>query len=192
MAKENPEYLFLQEKPTLALLAIWFYGRTYASVITKEINSTFAHTTKILSRMEEDGLVIFSLEGRIKYVELTEKGYNVVSLMKDLIISLGGELPDEYDLESRHEVVRHELDPTSAEILDRIKKLRLKVESIYKELVDSDADAETAKRKLGPFSRELAMIGDVIDSSDTPVDSEVVSAFDATREVFLSLLNKNG
>ncbi|WP_135612517.1 MarR family transcriptional regulator [Methanococcoides sp. AM1] len=192
MAKENPEYLFLQEKPTLALLAIWFYGRTYASVITKEINSTFAHTTKIMSRMEEDGLVVFSVEGRIKYVELTEKGHNVVSLLKDLIISLGGELPDEYDLEGRHEVSNVELDPTSAEILDRIKKLRLKVESIYKELVDSNADAETSKRKLGPFSRELAMIGEAIDSSDIPVDSEVIIAFDATREVFLSLLNKNG
>ena len=192
MAKENPEYLFLQEKPTLALLAIWFYGRTYASVITKEINSTFAHTTKILSRMEEDGLVVFSVEGRIKYVELTEKGHNVVSLLKELVVSLGGELPDEYDLESRHEVSESELDPVSAEILDRIKKLRLKVENIYKELVDSDADAETSKRKLGPFSRELAMIGDVIDSSDMPVDDEVISAFDATREVFLSLLNKNG
>ncbi|WP_135604554.1 MarR family transcriptional regulator [Methanococcoides sp. NM1] len=192
MAKENPEYLFLQEKPTLALLAIWFYGRTYASVITKEINSTFAHTTKILSRMEEDGLVVFTVEGRIKYVELTEKGHNVVSLLKDLIISLGGELPDEYDLESRHEVSGDELDPTSAEILDRINKLRLKVESIYKGLVDSDADTETAKRKLGPFSRELTMIGDAIDSSETPVADEVISAFDATREVFLSLLNKNG
>lgn len=191
MAKEKPEYLFLQEKPTLALLAIWFYGRTYASVITKEINSTFAHTTKILSRMEEDGLVVFTVDGRIKYVELTEKGNNVVSLLKDLIISLGGELPDEYDLEGGHEVSRDELDPVSAEIMEKIKKLRLKVETIYRELVDSDADAETAKRRLGPFSRELAMIGEMIDSSDTPIDDEVISAFDATREVFLSLLNKN-
>lgn len=191
MAKENPEYLFLQEKPTLALLAIWFYGRTYASVITKEINSTFAHTTKILSRMEEDGLVEFSVEGRIKYVELTEKGYNVVSLLKDLIVSLGGELPDEYDLEGRHEVSEPELDPASAEIMEKIKKLRLKVETIYRELVSSDADEATTKRRLGPFSRELAMIGEMIDSSETPVDDEVIDAFNATREVFLSLLNKN-
>ncbi|MGM0770599.1 MAG: MarR family transcriptional regulator [Halobacteriota archaeon] len=191
MAKENPEYLFLQEKPTLALLAIWFYGRTYASVITKEINSTFAHTTKILSRMEEDGLVEFSVEGRIKYVELTEKGYNVVSLLKELIVSLGGELPDEYDLEGRHEVSEPELDPASAEIMEKIKKLRLKVETIYRELVSSDADEATTKRRLGPFSRELAMIGEMIDSSETPVQDEVIDAFNATREVFLSLLNKN-
>jgi DNA-binding MarR family transcriptional regulator len=192
VAKENPEYLFLQEKPTLALLAIWFYGRTYASVITKEINSTFAHTTKILSRMEEDGLVVFSVEGRIKYVELTEKGYNVVSLLKDLIVSLGGELPDEYDLEGRHEVSEPELDPASAEIMGKIRKLRLKVETIYRELVSSDADEATTKRRLGPFSRELAMIGDMIDSSEPHVDDEVIDAFNATREVFLSLLNKNG
>ncbi|WP_440952332.1 MarR family transcriptional regulator [Methanococcoides sp. FTZ1] len=192
MGKENPEYLFLQEKPTLALLAIWFYGRTYASVITKEINSTFAHTTKILSRMEEDGLVVFSVEGRIKYVELTEKGYNVVSLLKELIVSLGGELPDEYDLEGRHEVSEPELDPASAEIMEKIKKLRLKVETIYRELVSSDADEATTKRRLGPFSRELAMIGEMIDSSEIPVDDDVIDAFNATREVFLSLVNKNG
>ncbi|MEL4304921.1 MarR family transcriptional regulator [Methanococcoides sp. LMO-2] len=192
MAKENPEYLFLQEKPTLALLAIWFYGRTYASVITKEINSTFAHTTKILSRMEEDGLVVFSVEGRIKYVELTEKGFNVVSLLKELIVSLGGELPDEYDLEGRHEVSEPELDPASTEIMEKIKKLRLKVETIYRELVSSDADEATTKRRLGPFSRELAMIGEMIDSAEVPVDDEVIDAFNATREVFLSLLNKNG
>ncbi|AKB84856.1 MarR family transcriptional regulator [Methanococcoides methylutens] len=192
MAKENPEYLFLQEKPTLALLAIWFYGRTYASVITKEINSTFAHTTKILSRMEEDGLVEFNVEGRIKYVELTEKGFNVVSLLKELIVSLGGELPDEYDLEGRHEVSEPELDPASNEIMEKIKKLRLKVETIYRELVSSDADEATTKRRLGPFSRELAMIGEMIDSAEVPVDDEVIDAFNATREVFLSLLNKNG
>ena len=192
MAKENPEYLFLQEKPTLALLAIWFYGRTYASVITKEINSTFAHTTKILSRMEEDGLVVFSVEGRIKYVELTEKGFNVVSLLKELIVSLGGELPDEYDLEGRHEVSEPELDSASIEIMEKIKKLRLKVETIYRELVSSDADEATTKRRLGPFSRELAMIGEMIDSAEVPVDDEVIDAFNATREVFLSLLNKNG
>ncbi len=192
MPKTSPEYLFLQEKPTLALLAIWFYGRTYGSVITKEINSTFAHTTKILSRMEEDRLVQFSFEGRIKYVELTEKGVNVVSILKDLIISLDGELPDEYDVEDRHEVSGSELDTASAEILDMVKKLRLKIEGIYKELIDSGADADTIKRKLGPFSRDMAMMGDMIDSSETPVAGEVIKAYDTTRDVFSSLLNKNG
>ncbi|ABE51629.1 HTH transcriptional regulator, MarR/SlyA family [Methanococcoides burtonii DSM 6242] len=184
--------MFLQEKPTLVLLAIWFYGRTYASVITKEINSTFAHTTKVLSRMEEDGLVQFSFEGRIKYVELTEKGTNVVSILKDLIISLDGELPDEYDVEGRHDVSGSELDTASAEIFDIVKKLRFKIESIYKELIDSGADAATIKRKLGPFSRDMAMIGEMINSSETPVDTEVIRAYDTTRDVFSSLLNKNG
>jgi len=184
--------LFLQEKPTLALLAIWFYGRTYGSVITKEINSTFAHTTKILSRMEADGLVQFSFEGRIKYVELTEKGVNVVSILKDLIISLDGELPDEYDVDDRHEVSGSELDTASAEILDMVKKLRLKIEGIYKELIDSGANADTIKRKLGPFSRDMAMMGDMIDSAETPVAGEVIKAYDTTRDVFSSLLNKNG
>jgi hypothetical protein len=65
MAEEYPEHLFLQEKPALALLTIGALEKTYASVITKEINSTFAHTTKILSKMEHYGLVKFSVEGRV-------------------------------------------------------------------------------------------------------------------------------
>ena len=51
MPDENVEKLFLQEKPTLTLLFIGSMGKDpYASVISKEIDSTFAHTTRILSK----------------------------------------------------------------------------------------------------------------------------------------------
>lgn len=73
-----------------------------------------------------------------------------------------------------------------------VKKLRLKIEGIYKELIDSGADAATIKRKLGPFSRDMAMISDMIDSAETPVAGEAIKAYDTTRDVFSSLLNKNG
>jgi len=95
MAEEYAEKLFLQEKPTLALLAISSLKKTYASVITKEISSTFAHTTKILSKMEEHGLVEFTVEGRVKYVELTEHGMKTVDTMKDMINELIGESGEE-------------------------------------------------------------------------------------------------
>lgn len=89
MSREEVENLFLQEKPTLALLTIWSLRKTYASVITKQINSTFAHTTKILSKMADMGLVQFTSEGRIKYVELTEYGVDVVTNLRDFITTLG-------------------------------------------------------------------------------------------------------
>ena len=83
MSDENAEKLFLQEKPTLALIFIGSMGKTYASVISKEIDSTFAHTTRILAKMEQCGLIIFTFEGRIKFVELTEYGKEVESALKE-------------------------------------------------------------------------------------------------------------
>lgn len=83
MSDENAEKLFLQEKPTLALLYIGLMGKTYASVISKEIDSTFAHTTRILAKMEQCGLIRFTFEGRIKFVELTEYGKEVENALKD-------------------------------------------------------------------------------------------------------------
>ena len=83
MSDENAEKLFLQEKPTLALLFIGSRGKTYASVISKEIDSTFAHTTRILAKMEQCGLIKFTFEGRIKFVELTEYGKDVETALND-------------------------------------------------------------------------------------------------------------
>ena len=83
MPDENAEKLFLQEKPTLTLLFIGSMEKTYASVISKEIDSTFAHTTRILAKMEHSGLIRFTFDGRIKFVELTEYGKGVETALKD-------------------------------------------------------------------------------------------------------------
>lgn len=83
MSDEDAEKLFLQEKPTLALLFIGSKGQTYASVISKEIDSTFAHTTRILSKMEQCGILKSTSEGRIKFVELTEYGKKVEAALKE-------------------------------------------------------------------------------------------------------------
>lgn len=83
MSDEDAEKLFLQEKPTLALLFIGSKDQTYASVISKEIDSTFAHTTKILSKMEHCGILRSTSEGRIKFVELTEYGRKVETALKE-------------------------------------------------------------------------------------------------------------
>ncbi len=187
MPQENPEFFFLQEKPSLALLAIAHFGRTYASVITKEINSTFAHTTKILCKMEEIGLVQFSVEGRIKYVELTEKGYEVMEYLKGLILSLGGEIPERFLPEDEIPDRKSELDDVSAEVMDKIDELRGRIKNAHQELLESDAGVEAFNRRLGPFSRDIKLLDELIGSANVHIDHNVITAFESTRELLDSL-----
>lgn len=194
MSREEVENLFLQEKPTLALLTIWSLRKTYASVITKQINSTFAHTTKILSKMADMGLVQFTSEGRIKYVELTEYGVDVVTNLRDFITTLGENLPEKYrELVATVEEEESEgtqLNRESKEILERIKTLRNKIEEIYGQLVEANASEDRIKLKLGPFSREIHMIGDTIENSEEPIHDDVLIAYGNTKEVFDKLLGR--
>lgn len=85
MAQEYIEQLFLQEKPTLALLAIEDCGSTYTAEVAKIIDSTFAHTTKIVSKFEEYGIVEFHQNGRKKDVVLTEYGVRIARILKEFI-----------------------------------------------------------------------------------------------------------
>lgn len=66
--------MFLQKKPCLILLAAFRIDKPYVSVLMKEADTTFAHTTNILSDMEAYGLIQFATEGRMKYVKLTRIG----------------------------------------------------------------------------------------------------------------------
>ncbi|ADE36649.1 hypothetical protein [Methanohalophilus mahii] len=194
MSREEVENLFLQEKPTLALLTIWSLKKTYASVITKQINSTFAHTTKIISKMADMGLVQFTSEGRIKYVELTEYGVDVVTTLRDFIITLGDNLPEKYselvEAVEEEESEGTQLNRESREILERIKTLRSKIEDIYGQLVEANASEDRIKLKLGPFSREIHMIGDRIENSEEPIHDDVLIAYSNTKDVLDKLLGR--
>ncbi len=66
---------FLNEKPVMALVAIrQKRDDVYGSIISKEIDTTYAHTVKILSRLEENDLVETEKKGRKKILNLTEEG----------------------------------------------------------------------------------------------------------------------
>ncbi|WP_321417974.1 MarR family winged helix-turn-helix transcriptional regulator [uncultured Methanomethylovorans sp.] len=195
MAKEYAEQLFLQEKPTLALLAIWSFQKTYASVITKEINSTFAHTTKILSKMEEHGLVKFTMEGRVKYVELTDSGFKVVEALKNLIIALEGELPEgmgqaedegNADLSSN---IKEVISDQEHDIYEKTKRLNDTIVSIYNELISSGADRETVIMRLGPFKRDLKKIENIIQEYHA-IDNATLEYFSDTKDLLESLINQ--
>ncbi|KKH48932.1 MarR family winged helix-turn-helix transcriptional regulator [Methanosarcina sp. 1.H.A.2.2] len=218
MSDEDAEKLFLQEKPTLALLFIGSMGKTYASVISKEIDSTFAHTTRILSKMEHSGLIRFTFEGRIKFVELTEYGKEVETALKEFrnIIAEGspsrveclksGEEGQEEkgreggettgkEVEERGEETESEnakeLDPLSVEILEKVRNLNNKIESIHREAVENGQSKEMVSRKLGPYSRDIKKLHSQIEKAETPVDEIVDSALEETERLLESYLKSS-
>jgi predicted transcriptional regulator len=76
--------MFLQKKPCSILLAIPRLEKPYVSLIMKEADTTFAHTTNILSEMEAYGLIEFASEGRTKYVKLTTTGKDLVRSLRSI------------------------------------------------------------------------------------------------------------
>ncbi|WP_424356615.1 hypothetical protein [Methanocella sp. MCL-LM] len=95
--------MFMQKKPCLIFLAISRVEKPYVSTLMKEADTTFAHTTNILSDMEACGLVEFVAEGRVKHVKLTKRGKEVSKALMKLEGILGGEnlLHDLKTLEKR-------------------------------------------------------------------------------------------
>jgi len=212
MSDDDAEKLFLQEKPTLALLFIGSMGKTYASVISKEIDSTFAHTTRILSKMEQSGLIRFTFEGRIKFVELTEYGKEVETALKEFRDIIAAESPaseentktgekgpegkgeaaegkesEEPEEETEIEKAK-ELDPLSVEILEKVRNLRNKIESLHREAVEKGQSKEMVSRKLGPYSRDVKKLHSQIEKAESPVDEAVVSALEETERLLESYL----
>jgi DNA-binding MarR family transcriptional regulator len=81
---EPLQRLFLREKPVLAILAIGEMEPAYAALIAKRIDSTFPHTSSILSELEAQGLIKSRPEGRIRYLELTDRGEKVAKALAEL------------------------------------------------------------------------------------------------------------
>nr|WP_321498149.1 MarR family transcriptional regulator [uncultured Methanolobus sp.] len=187
MTKEYAEQLFLQEKPTLALLAIWSLQKTYASVITKEINSTFAHTTKILAKMEEHGLVQFSVEGRVKYVELTDHGYRVVDSLKNLIMAIEGETPEEPQGEKKAESAEEDSednDEARKVTLDHIDRLHQQIMATYNDLAESNTELQVMRMKIGPFSRDIQLLLNSIEKNEDLIDDEGLDKLTEIQNIF--------
>lgn len=77
---------FLKEKPVMALVTIRrARDEIYCSMISKKIDTTYAHTVKTVSWMEENGFVESKKKGRKKLLELTPKGREFSDKFLDLI-----------------------------------------------------------------------------------------------------------
>ncbi|HQF16765.1 MAG TPA: winged helix DNA-binding protein [Methanotrichaceae archaeon] len=93
------ERLFLKEKPALALVAVAEIRPAYASLVSKRIDSTLSHTIRILNQLESAGLIRTRFEGRVRHLELTEKGEKAAKALLDLRLSLAADPVDRPGLE---------------------------------------------------------------------------------------------
>jgi DNA-binding MarR family transcriptional regulator len=130
MAIEQPEILFLQEKPVRSLLLLKKVDKPiYASIIAKEIDSTYAHTLNVLFSLKERGLVVFEKKGRIKHVKITELGRQVADVLEDFIDMV------------------------------HLSELSAKIERVYEKLVvdrpRSEVDKAAVTKRLTPYKRGL-------------------------------------
>jgi len=77
---------FLKEKPVKALITIRRNrDEIYGSIISKKIDTTYAHTIKILGEMEDEGLIESQKNGRKKVLKLTNEGKNCADKFLELL-----------------------------------------------------------------------------------------------------------
>jgi predicted transcriptional regulator len=85
------EDFFLKEKPVKALVTIRRNREeVYGSLVARKIDTTYAHTIKILSRMEEEELVYTEKDGRKKILHLTDKGESYADKFVELLNTING------------------------------------------------------------------------------------------------------
>lgn len=83
--KDDSRGFFLKEKPVKALIAISKAEETYCSEVSKEIDSTYAHTVNIVSQMREFDLLETRKSGRKKLVKLNQEGRKQADIFVDLL-----------------------------------------------------------------------------------------------------------
>lgn len=85
MGEKQIFHVFFREKPTMLLLTIANSKKAiYASSVAKLIDCTYSHVVKILQEMEENELIKFERQGRLKLLTLTKKGQDVAEHMNKI------------------------------------------------------------------------------------------------------------
>jgi predicted transcriptional regulator len=157
--KEGIEEFLFQEKPVKAILALKKAEKPlYAAIISKEIDSTYAHTLNVLSMLKELKLVSFQENGRIKQVFLTEVGLEVAKVIESLseLFKLS-ELEYKLDLLYEKEIkgkLREDIDKKT--VVGRLDNYKGELERIIKEEPQNISQlAEKLLKKADSISREV-------------------------------------
>lgn len=85
----------LNEKPCRLLVEVGKKSEPFGKEISKEIDSTYSHTLRVVDRFEELGLISRERRGRKVVLSLTEDGEKVADVLENLFGSLretGGDL----------------------------------------------------------------------------------------------------
>ena len=185
--------LILQQKPARVLLTINSEGGTYASVISREIESTFSHTTKILAKLEDIGLVKFKQDGndnRVKQVVLTSRGEAAAALVAELADVLDGKKPAKKKGAVRKKKMAVPKKTVTKKVVvdfsEKLEMVKAQIELISKEELEgkdniSQEDFVRIGRRLGPYRRELRKIMEIGGKGDVKkareLDGEIETIF---------------
>lgn len=80
--------MFLNEKP-VRVMRFLYENESYASKISEDIDSTYAHTVKIIAQLREFDVVNTEQNGRKKLLTLTDKGEKIAERMDELFECFG-------------------------------------------------------------------------------------------------------
>ena len=84
MAKNKMFNILFREKPAGMLIELTKRDNIYASLLAKHVDCTYSHVVKILQEMEHNKLIGFSKHGRLKNLNLTEKGTKVAMRIAEI------------------------------------------------------------------------------------------------------------
>jgi DNA-binding PadR family transcriptional regulator len=73
----NIQKLFLKRKPVKVILNLKEHEENYALEISRNIDTTYPHTIKLLQQMEKGRLINSRKQGRKKMFNLTPKGQEI-------------------------------------------------------------------------------------------------------------------
>lgn len=87
------ENILLNQKTAKLVVATKMMNEPYGQAIARKTDTTYSHTCKTMTQLEEKGLVNKSKKGRKQVFELTDKGKELASVYEDLLHQAGEELP---------------------------------------------------------------------------------------------------
>ncbi|OFV67153.1 MAG: MarR family transcriptional regulator [Candidatus Syntrophoarchaeum caldarius] len=153
--------LFLQDKPAEILLTISEMKHPYTSKVIKQVDTTFAHALKILSAMEELGILKSEKTGRIRMLKLTPYGEKLAKSMNALLMACS-----------------QDLDVRTEKKMDAGDQLCFKLDQIYAEEIEGrkrlrHKDRVRISRRLAPYERELKKLEKISKNEDDPVITKI-------------------
>ncbi|MCL2141698.1 MAG: hypothetical protein FWH46_02300 [Methanimicrococcus sp.] len=220
MKLSDSEKFLIHEKTFLALLFIYQKEVTYISEVSANIDSTFSHTNKIIKRLEELGYISSVFEGRTRFLQLTPHGYYYAKYLESAFETCRSEeifeFPEGYVPTRKEEENENNGDQSAQStssihfenksdsgfeksppiethtLAGRIQLFCLRIQEIYEEQTEAGADTKTLLQKLGPYDRELKMIGREIEKLDPSDPSAFVltSAYRAAEMQYKFYLGK--